>query len=66
MILYTWAHMHKFRIIELNPTTAKLKKKRIMWTTKAITIDFLRARPSLVRAVFCLAGYIPKKVDWRH
>ena len=55
--------MHRFRIIELNPTTAKLKKKRIMWTARAIIMDFLSARPSLVLAVFCLAGYIPKKVD---
>ena len=58
--------MHRIRIIELNPTTTKLKKKRMMWTARAITIDFRSARPSLVLAVFCLAGYIPKKVDWRH
>ena len=50
----------------MNPTTAKLKKKRIVCTAKAIIMDFLSARPSLVLAVFCLAGYIPKKVDWRH
>ena len=53
--------IERFRIMELKPTTAKLKKNRMMCTTSAAIIDFLSLRPSAVLAVLALDGYQEKK-----
>ena len=52
--------MVRLRTIELKPTTAKLKKKRIMCTTSAAIIDLRKRRPSAVLAILAFEGYQEK------
>ena len=60
-MLYVHMDIIRFRIMELKPTTAKLKKNRMICTTRAAIIDLRSLRPSLVLACLDFDGYQEKK-----